>query len=172
MSACQLVEAIFLSCFGLSERTRLVGGWEEPEYVSWQRSGVEHGEGAYAEVRYRADFIASAFHEVAHWCIAGRERRLHDDFGYWYAGDGRDAAQQQIFCDVEARPQAVESFFHEAWGSTFHASFDNLDGEAIDERPFRQAIARERQHIMNNGLPPRAAQFYAALAGQQTSSKC
>jgi elongation factor P hydroxylase len=160
---CQRVEAIFAQCFAESERTRLVGGFDEPEYVSWQRCAREYGPSALAEIRYRADFVASAFHEVAHWCIAGRARRQQDDFGYWYADDGRSAKQQHIFCGVEVRPQAVESFFHAAWGSTFHASFDNLDGETIDEQPFRDAIATEQASIREKGLPPRAARFAEAL---------
>ena len=157
-----LVESIFNACFGESERTCLVGGWDEPEYVSWDRCFRERGAGALAEIRYRADFVASAFHEVAHWCIAGKARRMQDDFGYWYAGDGRTATEQAVFCGVEARPQAVESFFHQAWGSTFHVSFDNLDGEAIDEQPFRHAVAEE-QRLRRYGLPPRAQRFVRAL---------
>ena len=166
------VEAIFAHCFEKSQQTRLVGGWDEPEYLCRKTTSAHQGENALAEIRYRADYVASAFHEVAHWCIAGRERRQLDDFGYWYAADGRDAAQQQQFCAVEARPQAIESFFHAAWGSTFNPSFDNLDGEAIDGAPFLAAIGREQGLIREHGLPPRAQVFAAALADWERSPVC
>ena len=48
-------------------------------------------------------FYASALHEpeIAHWCIAGEQRRLLElittDYGYWYEPDGRDAITQAAF---------------------------------------------------------------------------
>lgn len=150
------VEAIFNVCLGQEHHTRLCGGAAEPLYQP--AAGCSP-----ARIWYRYDYVASAFHEVAHWCIAGYRRRQLSDYGYWYQADGRDAQAQQRFCAVEARPQAIESFFHAAWGSTFHPSFDNLDGEAVDPQPFLSALAQQQAAVQQRGLPPRAAVFAAAL---------
>src|SRR3546814_2809228 len=48
---------------------------------------------------------------VAHWCLAGAARRRQDDYGYWYAADGRDLEQQHLFEQVEVKPQALELLF-------------------------------------------------------------
>lgn len=159
-----LIEAIFWRCCGERFQTRLEGGAAEPEYLPHDaRDGI-------ALIRYRADYVASAFHELAHWCVAGLRRRQLVDYGYWYAADGRNAHQQARFCAVESKPQAIESLFHDAWGSTFHPSADNLDGEAIDPRPFLQAIAEHRIHFERHGLPPRAARLVEALKVARRSS--
>lgn len=64
--------------------------------------------------------------EISHFCIAGDQRRLLPDFGYWYAPDGRSAAQQQAFERVEIKPQALECLFTHACGRPFQVSQDNL----------------------------------------------
>ena len=64
--------------------------------------------------------------ELSHWCVAGEARRRLPDFGYWYAPDGRSAAQQQSFERVEIKPQALECLFTLACGRPFQVSQDNL----------------------------------------------
>ena len=39
-------------------------------------------------------FWNSALHEIAHWCVAGTERRNQVDYGYWYQPDGRSPETQ------------------------------------------------------------------------------
>ena len=91
----QDIENIFNSCFeGLN--TVLVGGASEPEY---QPSAVINSK---SRIVYREDFIASALHEVSHWCIAGRQRLGLPDFGYWYVPEGRNLEQQARFFEVES----------------------------------------------------------------------
>src|SRR5690606_17895265 len=94
-----LLETLFHDCFGEQFNTLLVGGKEEPFYRS-SRNGEQ------AEIHYRHDYFRSALHEVAHWCVAGEARRQQDDYGYWYAPDGRNAGQQKAFEQVEVLPQA------------------------------------------------------------------
>lgn len=53
----------------------------------------------------------SALHEISHWTIAGAKRRLLPDLGYWYAPDGRTKEQQDLFEQVEIKPQAIEWLF-------------------------------------------------------------
>src|SRR5690606_31386666 len=89
------------------------------------------------------DYFRSALHEVAHWCVAGAERRTREDYGYWYAPDGRDATQQANFLHVEVMPQALELLFCAACGHDFRVSLDNLDGEAGESGLFAQAVQRE-----------------------------
>lgn len=110
--------------------TRLCGGGAEPVYLA----------GPPARIVYTRDYFRSALHEVAHWCVAGPERRQRDDYGYWYAPDGRDAAQQRLFEQVEIAPQALELIFCAACAHPFRVSVDNLDGGAADERAFAGAV--------------------------------
>ena len=153
------LEAVFDACFAAALRTRLEGGADEPLYQPAQAPGRYH------VLHYRQDYFASALHEVAHWCIAGPQRRLQTDFGYWYAPDGRSPAQQRAFERVECAPQALEWFFAKACGHRFRVSVDNLDDPAAtagNER-FRQMIVQRANDWQQRGLPERAARFYRAL---------
>jgi elongation factor P hydroxylase len=153
------LEVVFDACFAESLHTRLRGGSEEPLYQPADAPGQYH------ILYYREDFFASALHEVAHWCIAGPQRRLQPDFGYWYAPDGRSAAQQRAFERVECAPQALEWFFAKACGYRFCVSLDNLEGPAAsaDHERFRQMIVHRANDWQQRGLPERAAVFYRAL---------
>ncbi len=135
--------------------TRLVGGYDEPFYLA----------GPPSEIRFREDFVRSALHEVAHWCVAGAERRKQDDFGYWYCPDGRDQAQQQAFEQVEIRPQAIEAEFCQALGIPFSPSQDNLNGDVSPDPAFSHAINALRQawHADQAKPPARAIQFISRL---------
>jgi len=150
---CALFDGLFLQ----SENTQLCAGGEEPLYVPASAT-------APARIVFRHDYVASALHEVAHWCIAGPARRRLGDYGYWYCPDGRDASTQRRFERVEARPQALEWLFSAACGLRFRPSADNLHGEcgAMDE--FAAAIAVAARAYCRNGLPRRAAAFRHALA--------
>lgn len=149
------LEGVFAACFEASHHTVLVGGGDEPIYLVGQGGGPHR-------VVYRADYFASALHEVAHWCIAGPARRAIDDYGYWYVPDGRDAIQQAAFERVEAAPQALEWIFAEACGSRFQLSADNLAGEG-PSAAFAAAVAARKRRYRREGLPARAARFERAL---------
>ncbi len=154
------LERVFNQCFLDEFCTRLVGGAEEPLYQPAQTLGEYH------VLHYRGDYFASALHEVAHWCIAGAERRQQIDFGYWYAPDGRSAKKQQAFECVERKPQALEWFFSQACGYRFRVSADNLGG-AIDTMPdtaaFRVSVLDQALHWQRIGLPHRADTFFDRL---------
>jgi elongation factor P hydroxylase len=156
------LEQVFADCFGGEERTRLVGGAEEPLYQPAAAPGHWH------TIHYRADYPASALHEVAHWCIAGPARRRLRDYGYWYAPDGRDAAAQRDFEAVEARPQGLEWLFAQGCGLPFRLSLDNLDGElsAADRERFAAAVAAEALAWQARGPRGRAGRFLAALVAR------
>lgn len=160
------LEGVFGRCFGASENTRLVGGAGEPVYLPAGDGRPVH------ELHYREDFFASALHEVAHWCIAGRRRRQQVDFGYWYAPEGRDPAQQRAFESVEVKPQALEWIFSRACGYRFRPSVDNFNagGTPADCRPFARALAGRARHYQRAGLPHRAQVFFAALASEFRSA--
>lgn len=154
------LEAVFDRTFA-DQRTILRGGFDEPEYLPWADDQP-------AVIRYRGDHRSSALHEVAHWCIAGFARRQQHDFGYWYAPDGRDAAQQREFLAVEAKPQAIERWFHQVLGWPFFASLDNLAGEDPgDEQRFVAAVDAAWEGWQVRGLPPRAQRFAAALTSAE-----
>lgn len=159
-SSAQL-ERIFAGCFASGWRTKLVGGADEPFY----RPAA--GPGDFHLLHYRSDYFASALHEVAHWCIAGEQRRQLADFGYWYAPDGRGPEQQQAFEAVEAAPQALEWYFSLACGYPFQVSADNLGdagGALPDTTPFKRRILARARHWQSHGLPQRADLFFRALS--------
>src|SRR5688500_9894460 len=55
------------------ESVIVAGGFDEPFYRAPR-------DGAPAEIRFNRDYLNSCLHEIAHWCIAGRERRARDDY--------------------------------------------------------------------------------------------
>ncbi|MEH6591473.1 MAG: elongation factor P hydroxylase [Halioglobus sp.] len=158
--SCRL-ETVFDACF-VNHHTILRGGYEEPFYRA-------PAVGLQGVIQYRSDFFASALHEVSHWCIAGSARRQQDDYGYWYAPDGRDIEQQRAFESVEYKPQALEWFFASACRFPFKISVDNLgdsDGQLPDTRRFAQSVLLQVQLWQAAGLPERAARFFYALVAE------
>ena len=146
----------FCRNFNASENTVLVGGAEEPYYEP----------GSPNIIYFREDFVRSALHEVAHWCVAGATRRTLPDYGYWYAPDGRDEAQQTAFYGVEVKPQAIEKVFCIAVGVPFKVSVDNLSVSLSDPAIIEFAASVEDQFdaMMIDGLPHRAEVFRQALS--------
>ena len=137
--------------------TRIRGGFTEPFY----RAALGNTP---AEIRFTRDYERSALHELAHWCVAGPARRLQDDYGYWYVPDGRDAAQQQRFFQVEIRPQAIEKHFCRALELPFEVSADNLDhADFSGLNEFRRAVDRQYVTYATDGLPQRAAAIATLL---------
>ena len=158
-SAAALI-AVFNASFAESERTVLIGGGAEPEYLPASHELP-------ARIIFREDFPSSALHEIAHWCLAGVARRQLHDFGYWYQPDGRSAAEQAEFEQVEVKPQAVEWALSLAAGIRFRLSADNLaagpqGNQASDA--FRHAVFLQCRRYFAEGLPPRAQRFFTALA--------
>jgi elongation factor P hydroxylase len=153
------LQRVFDQLFLGQYHTCLRGGGAEPVYVPARSAGDLH------RVIFRQDYFSSALHEVAHWCIAGPQRRQQVDYGYWYEPDGRDAEQQARFEQVEARPQALECLFTAACGLRFRPSADNLGAPELDLRRFAGAIHLRLREYCERGLPPRAEQFRRALCG-------
>ncbi len=155
------LETLFKQCFYKEYKTLLIGGADEPLYSPATSSDEPH------RLYYRADYFASALHEIAHWCIAGAQRRQQEDWGYWYCPDGRSPDQQRAFEAVEIKPQAVEWMLSVAAAAPFRISSDNLLGMAnnIEEGgDFYRAVTAQVQCYRQASLPPRANQFLLALA--------
>src|SRR4051812_38971252 len=104
---------LFNSLFADSEQTILVAGEAEPIYLPKSFGQASH------QIVFANYFFSSALHEIAHWCIAGKERRQLPDYGYWYQPDGRNISEQIHFETVEVKPQALEWIFSVAAGSLF-----------------------------------------------------
>ena len=150
---------IFDRTFAETENTRLVKGGDEPIYLPASDSTE-----SFHQIVFAHGFFASALHEIAHWCIAGAQRRLQVDYGYWYEPDGRTVEKQHEFALVEARPQAVEWVLHKACGHRFNISLDNLSVDPMAFEPFKKAVFEQIQLMLIEGVPPRAALFQQALA--------
>jgi elongation factor P hydroxylase len=148
---------IFNDQFQASHQTVLIGQGDEPVY--WPATT----ESPWHRVVFRADYGASALHEAAHWCLAGRHRRTQEDYGYWYEGV-RDADRQVAFELVEVRPQALEWIFTQAAGLAFRVSCDNFDEVCLDRQRFQRQVQAEALVLVSQGLPPRAARFAQELA--------
>lgn len=153
------VVKVFNELFTERYLTCLEGGAEEPLYqASATPTETVH------RIKFTRDYFASALHEIAHWCIAGPERRLQEDYGYWYAPDGRSAAQQKVFEQVEVKPQALEWIFSQAAGYRFRLSADNLNSGLGHSEEFRRAVWQQAQTYCTQGPPQRAAAFADAMA--------
>ena len=150
------IERVFNSTFSRDYNTVLIGGYCEPLYQAFRN-------GKPAQIRYKEDYISSALHEVAHWCIAGEARRKLDDYGYWYHEDGRNPQQQSEFERVEVKPQALESLFSVAAGVKFKISIDNLHGGNESSDCFCDQVKGQAIRYLNEGLPSRASLFLKAL---------
>lgn len=153
------LEKAFHDVFFSDYKTKLVGGFDEPFYLACDPDGV-------AQIQYRYDYASSALHEISHWCVAGPDRRKQDDFGYWYAEDGRTLEQQKEFEQYEVRPQAYECLFHWACNMRFDVSVDNLAFPDYDPAPFRNAVLKQVGVLLDQGLPQRVESFARTLFAQ------
>lgn len=132
----------------------LVKGDFEPEYFPADET-------APARIQFAHGFFNSALHEISHWCIAGDQRRLLPDLGYWYAPDGRTAEQQALFEQVEIKPQAIEWLFSKAFGRKFRVSLDNLTGEGGNGASFKDNVyAQLQRYFSGEAALPRDAQRF------------
>ena len=157
------VEILFNQTFGNSYKTQLIGGYDEPEY--FPPSDTEP-----AKICYRSDYVQSALHEVAHWCVAGKARRELHDYGYLYSPDGRDEIQQEAFFKVESRPQALEWLFSSAAGLSFRPSIDNLsNGSSEIPENFVQELKKEAKNYLLQNKSTRAMEFLQALDSATTT---
>ncbi|MEB3767519.1 elongation factor P hydroxylase [Acinetobacter sp. MD2] len=118
-----------------------------------------------AKIQFAHGFFNSALHEISHWTIAGAKRRLQPDLGYWYAPDGRTQEQQQLFEQVEIKPQAIEWLFATAFGRKFRVSLDNLTGDGGDGSQFKDAVFTQVQAYFSGQvqLPRDASHFLQCI---------
>lgn len=151
------LEYLFRETFYTAFRTCLAGGAEEPFYLP--ALDEQHDNLLY----YREDFFASALHEIAHWCIAGEQRRRQKDFGYWYFPEGRSEGQQQKFEQVEVKPQALEWVFSNAAGFTFRLSRDNFSDDSQGDELFARSVRQAATDFCQGGVPARARIFIEQL---------
>lgn len=154
-------------CFAHAFSTVLKGNAHEPVYLPAQNLSADKPERMHT-IFYRDDYFSSALHEVAHWCIAGEQRRLIEDYGYWYEPDGRNAAKQKAFQQVEVKPQAIEMAFSIACGKPFRVSIDNLgescgQQDTLNQANFEKAVNQQFQIYTRQGFPSRAAIFIHAI---------
>ncbi len=136
-------------------------GHDEPIYLPASDDFKHH------RILFAHGFFASALHEISHWCIAGEQRRLLVDYGYWYEPDGRSADKQREFEQVEIKPQAIEWILSKACGLAFNISTDNLEGDAqaiaAGRALFAENVVKQVKIYLLNGLPERADVLKQAL---------
>lgn len=151
------LQSLFNTLFAEQENTILVKGDDEPIYLPADKHCKQH------RIVFAHGFFASALHEIAHWCIAGNERRQLQDYGYWYEAE-RDIEAQQQFAAVEAKPQALEWIFSQACQFRFVLSIDNLSAPRQAFSYFKNAVLEEVEHYQQQGLPKRAELWYNTLS--------
>lgn len=148
---------LFNQTFLSDYNTELCLGADEPLYLPANKDNHRH------RIIFARQFYASALHEIAHWCIAGKKRRLLEDYGYWYQADGRDAKAQIMFEQVEVKPQAIEWIFAASCQFHFHVSCDNLSKIEPDRETFTQKVKEQVVIYLNQGMPKRAKIFSNVL---------
>jgi elongation factor P hydroxylase len=148
---------LFNAAFIETENTVLLKGGHEPIYIPAKNALQHH------QIVFAHGYFASALHEISHWCIAGKKRRLLEDYGYWYSPDGRDVKQQTEFEKVEVKPQAIEWAFSCASGKSFAVSTDNLNGAPVNIQGFQYAVKEQVLLYLEIGFPSRASQFIDVL---------
>ncbi|WP_305407068.1 elongation factor P hydroxylase [Photobacterium leiognathi] len=142
---------IFNGLFLESLNTELLLGGDEPIYLPASNER-EHN-----QIIFARGYFASAMHELAHWCIAGVERRKLEDYGYWYEPDGRSEAVQAEFEKVEIKPQAIEWILSASCGFKFQVSCDNLSGDCEPDRvAFTLKVREQVLTYLEYGIPERA----------------
>ena len=146
----------FNGVFLASHHTSMRGGAAEPLYEPAMGSKP-------AQIVFTRDYPASALHEAAHWCLAGRQRRTQRDYGYWYLPGPRDPVQREAFFRAEADVQALEAVFARTCGVRFVVSADDFDASPAELARFETIVAK-RLAIRRTTLPPRARRFREALA--------
>ncbi len=157
----EVLEILFNQLFELSENTLLISGGDEPIYLPASETGDLN------KIISTRDYFSSALHEVSHWCLAGIERRKQIDYGYWYEPDGRSFSQQQLFEQVEVKPQALEWLFTVAAGQTFRLSVDNVNQPELTASDiFRKNVYLQAISYIESGLPDRAQLFLNAILKQ------
>ncbi|WP_440904654.1 elongation factor P hydroxylase [Catenovulum sp. SX2] len=149
---------LFNQTFLPSYNTELVKGDDEPIYYPATDTSP-------AKVVFAHGYYASALHEIAHWCLAGSERRQQVDYGYWYNPDGRNEQQQKAFEQVEIKPQAIEWILSVAAGFNFKVSCDNLNGSyQPDRHEFRSKIRQQVESYLTQAMPERLNTFALTLS--------
>ena len=153
----QDIISIFNLCFEHSHNTVLQhADGPDPLYVP--AAGASP-----ARVQFAHGFFSSALHEVSHWCIAGEQRRLLPDYGYWYKPSNRTPEEQRAFCVFEAKNQGLEWIFSSAAGMEFHVSLDNLAESRPASLRFAEQVASAARRFITDGLPPRGCAFLRAV---------
>lgn len=150
--------SIFNETFSKAFNTRLIKGGDEPLYSPASKQCHYH------QIIFAHGYYSSGLHEISHWCLAGKERRLLEDFGYWYIPDGRNEKQQKTFEQVEIKPQAIEWALCIAAQKKFNVSADNLNGFEADTHEFKRNVHHQVQQYLKGGFPHCAQQFIEALA--------
>ncbi|WP_318510158.1 elongation factor P hydroxylase [Photobacterium leiognathi] len=149
---------IFNGLFLESLNTELLLGGDEPIYLP---ASIER---EHNQIIFARGYFASAMHELAHWCIAGVERRKLEDYGYWYEPDGRSEAVQAAFEKVEIKPQAVEWILSASCGFKFQVSSDNLSGDCEPDRvAFTLKVREQVLTYLEYGIPERAKMLSGAF---------
>ena len=146
----------FAQTLGREHNAQLTGGALEPLY----RPATSN---APATLYFREDYPASALHEVAHWCIAGTQRRRQEDFGYYYIAGPRNAEDQVAFFESELRTQSLERAFASALGLQFQPSADNVEADIDAFAHAIEAYSQTLQNWLASSAGARARIFILAL---------
>ena len=151
----QLLAQLFDSTFAAGYLVHMRGAAVEPLYLP---ATAEQP----AQLVYSHDYPSSVLHEAAHWCLAGKRRRLEVDFGFTYVPSAARTVQDQLaFEAAEVRTQAIEWRLSLAAGVAFHLSVDSIER---DREQLLGAVSAEVQRRLCEGWPIRVQRFALVLA--------
>jgi elongation factor P hydroxylase len=148
---------LFNHLFEFTENTILIAHGTEPLYLPQDENSSKN------RIIFTHDYYSSALHEIAHWCIASKERRKLNDYGYWYNPHRTTIEDQHLFEYAEAKPQALEWIFSVAAGIKFNISADNLALNNEISLTFKNLIYQQVIKYLTEGLPDRAELFKKSL---------
>jgi elongation factor P hydroxylase len=148
---------LFNSEFTQTDNTIIAESLDEPIYLPRDATHP------FNRILYTQGSYTSVLHEISHWCIAGSERRLKIDYGYWYKPESQTLEEAELYKKFEAKTHGIEWIFSIAAGVPFYIIPNNLSAGFEVSQDLKEAVHAATLNYLNSGLPVSAERFKQAL---------